>query len=46
MPLTTTKLDDGLNKSWAGNGKMADALTEANTATVENMTSQGISVTD
>ena len=46
MPLTTTKLDDGLNKAWAGNGKLTDALLEANTATVENMKSQGICVAE
>lgn len=46
MPLTTTKLDDELNKAWAGNGKLADALTVSKKATVEDMTSQGISVAE
>ncbi|MFJ2145938.1 MULTISPECIES: hypothetical protein [unclassified Glutamicibacter] len=46
MPLTTTKLDDELNKAWSGNGQLVDALGVAEQATIEDMTGQGISVTD
>lgn len=45
MTETTTKLDDGLNKAWAGKGTIAGALADAQTDTVATLKKQGLNVT-
>ncbi|CAL9624454.1 ABC transporter substrate-binding protein [Streptomyces sp. enrichment culture] len=45
MTTTVAKLNDGLGKAWTGKGTIAQALKEAQTATLAEMRKQGLQVT-